>query len=127
MRDPLTGEERPISNNLKDLRRARRCATTFPTPTGPGAATSATTSTRATTASPKSAGRWEGPIWGSLFVERKNVHGLTVRFSASNLTDAMSMWDRTVYVDRRTGPVDFIEDRDRRIGPIFSFSVSGKF
>jgi len=47
--------------------------------------------------------------------------------SKSNLTNAMSMWQRTVYVDRRTGPVDFIEDRDRRIGPIFSFSVSGKF
>jgi hypothetical protein len=37
------------------------------------------------------------------------------------------MWDRSVYVDRRTGPVDFIEDRDRRIGPILSFSVSGEF
>jgi hypothetical protein len=37
------------------------------------------------------------------------------------------MWQRTVYLDRRTGPVDFYEDRDRRIGPIFQFTVSGKF
>jgi hypothetical protein len=71
--------------------------------------------------------QWEGPVWGGLFIERKNLMGLTVRFNAGNLTDAMSMWDRTVYVDRRTGPVDFVEDRDRKIGPIYSFSVSGKF
>ena len=70
--------------------------------------------------------QWEGPVWGSLFVERKNLKGLTVRFSADNLTNAMSMWQRTVFVDRRTGPVDFFENRDRRIGPFFSFVVSGK-
>lgn len=70
---------------------------------------------------------WEGPTWASVFVEHKDVMGLTVRASAGNLFGAMSMWDRTVYVDRRTGPVDFHERRDRRIGPIFSFAVSGKF
>ena len=43
------------------------------------------------------------------------------------LIGARSMWQRTVYMDRRTGPVDFREDRDRRIGPIFQFTVSGKF
>ena len=26
-----------------------------------------------------------------------------------------------------TGPVAYFEDRDRRIGPIFQFTVSGKF
>lgn len=71
--------------------------------------------------------RWEGPVWASLFVEHKDVMGLTVRATAGNLLGAMSMWDRTVYVDRRDGPVDYVEKRNRRIGPIFSFSVSGKF
>ena len=52
---------------------------------------------------------------------------MTVRVSAANLINAMSMWQRTVYLERRTGPVDYHEDRDRRIGPIFSLSVSGKF
>jgi hypothetical protein len=32
-----------------------------------------------------------------------------------------------VYVDRRDGPVDFIERRDRLIGPIYSFSIAGEF
>jgi len=50
-----------------------------------------------------------------------------VRLNAANLTNAMSMWQRTVYVDRRTGPVDYFENRDRKIGPILSLSVSGKF
>lgn len=70
---------------------------------------------------------WEGPVWGSVFVEHKNVFGLTVRATAGNLFGARSYYDRTSYVDRRGGPVDFYEDRDRLIGPIFSFVVSGKF
>jgi hypothetical protein len=70
---------------------------------------------------------WEGPIWANLFVENKDVLGMTVRFTASNLGDAMSMWDRTVYVDRRTGPIDFHEMRNRKIGPIFQVTFTGKF
>ncbi len=71
--------------------------------------------------------QWEGPVWTSLFVEHKDVMGLTVRASVTNLTGARSMWDRTVYVNRRDGPVAFFEDRNRTIGPIFSFSVRGRF
>ena len=47
------------------------------------------------------------------------------RAAADRLIGARSTWDRTVYVDCRTGPVDFFEGRDRRIGPIFSFTFSG--
>ena len=46
---------------------------------------------------------------------------------SNNLADAMSMWDRLVYVDRRTGPVDFHEMRDRTIGPIYVLTFSGEF
>ena len=70
---------------------------------------------------------WEGPIWGNLFVERKDWHGVTARLALNNIFNATSMWDRTVYIDRRTGPVDFIEDRHRRIGPILNLTLSGKF
>jgi outer membrane receptor for ferrienterochelin and colicins len=70
---------------------------------------------------------WEGPVWDDLFVEHKNVAGLTVRAAVINLLGARSMWDRTVYVGRRTGPVAFVEERDRKIGPIFSFSIQGRF
>jgi hypothetical protein len=50
-----------------------------------------------------------------------------VRATISNLFAADSMWDRTVHAGRRTDPVDYIEERDRQIGPIFSFAVRGKF
>jgi hypothetical protein len=55
------------------------------------------------------------------------VFGLTVRATVSNVLAARSMWDRTVFLGRRTDPINFIERRDRLIGPIFSFQVRGKF
>jgi outer membrane receptor for ferrienterochelin and colicins len=69
----------------------------------------------------------EGPVWSTLFIEHKNVRGLAVRATLANLLGADSLWDRTVYVGRRTGPIAFIERRDRRIGTIFSFQVRGRF
>jgi hypothetical protein len=69
----------------------------------------------------------EGPYWGSLYAEHKDVFGLTVRATVSNVLAARSMWDRTVFLGRRTDPINFIERRDRLIGPIFSFQVRGKF
>ncbi|MDT9600566.1 TonB-dependent receptor plug domain-containing protein [Sphingosinicella rhizophila] len=69
----------------------------------------------------------EGPVWLNLFIEHKNVFGFTVRARAANLLNARSRWDRIVYTGRRTGPVDYIEDRNRMIGPIFDFSVRGNF
>jgi outer membrane receptor for ferrienterochelin and colicins len=60
-------------------------------------------------------------------VELKNVHGLTIRAGTYNLFSADSRWNRTVYTGRRTGSVAFMEDRERRIGPIYSFSIRGKF
>jgi hypothetical protein len=56
------------------------------------------------------------------------VFGLTVRASAANLLNARSRWDRTVYTGRRnSAPIDFVENRNRLIGPIFSLSVRGTF
>jgi outer membrane receptor for ferrienterochelin and colicins len=71
--------------------------------------------------------QWEGPYWAGFYAEHKDVFGLTVRASVSNVLAARSMWDRIVYQGRRTGPIAFIEKRDRLIGPIFSFQVRGKF
>lgn len=71
---------------------------------------------------------WEGPVWASLFVENKDVFGLTVRAQISNMANARSKRDRTVYTGvRGASPIAFIEERDRLIGPIFAFSVRGKF
>lgn len=71
---------------------------------------------------------WEGPWFATLFVENKDVLGLTVRAEAGNLLGARSYRDRTVYTGLRgASPIAFIEERDRQIGSIFSLSVRGNF
>ncbi len=62
----------------------------------------------------------------TLFVENKDVLGLTVRATVINLLDSRDGYERTAYVGRRTGPVAFTEDRSRGYGRIWAFSVSGK-
>ncbi len=71
---------------------------------------------------------WEGPWFASVFVEHKDVLGLTVRARAGNVLGARQYRDRVVYEGlREASPVDFFERRDRRIGPIFTFTVQGNF
>lgn len=126
VRDPLTGEKRPISNTLKDLAVLGLRHDIPDTSWAWGGELSYEFYSRDYRLT--EVGRfWEGPIWDYVYVERKNLGNTTVRFAITNLIDARSMWDRVVYVDRRTGPVDYIEARDRRIGPIFALTVSGKF
>ena len=71
--------------------------------------------------------QWEGPVWAGLFLEHKNIYGLVGRVQINNLFDTDSTWNRTVYAGRRTDPISFVEYRNRPIGHIFSFSISGKF
>ena len=61
-----------------------------------------------------------------LFVEHKNVLGLTVRGSVDNLLDTNVRFDRSFYDRRRTNPILFTESRDRFFGPLITLSVSGK-
>ena len=71
---------------------------------------------------------WEGPWFASLFVEHKDVFGLTVRARVGNAIGARQYRERVVYTGLRdASPVDFVELRDRRIGPIFTFTVRGNF
>lgn len=124
--DPLTGEQRPISGNLQeyfDLALRHDVANTD-WAWGTGYSYSLYAKQYRLT----EVGRqWEGPVWGNVYLEHKNLAGLTVRATIGNLLAADSMWDRTVHTGRRTDPVDYIEERDRQIGPIFSFAVRGKF
>ena len=67
-------------------------------------------------------------MFASIFVENKDVMGLTVRAEFANAINARSRRERTVYEGLRgETPVAFHESRDRLIGPIFAFSVRGKF
>jgi outer membrane receptor for ferrienterochelin and colicins len=71
---------------------------------------------------------WEGPWFVSAFVERKNLAGLTVKLTVINLLDARHRLDRFAYDGRRTtNPLLFREQHNQLIGPIFAFSVKGKF
>ena len=125
--DPLTGEDRPISNSLQELVSA---ALRYDIPdTDWALGTDYSYQLYAKSYRLTEVGRlWEGPVWGAVYVEHKNVRGLTLRAGVHNLLAADSMWDRTVYTGRRTtNPVQYVEHRDRQIGPIFSFAVRGKF
>ncbi len=71
---------------------------------------------------------WEGPRWMGIFIENKDVAGLTLKASINNVLNARNRLDRTVWQGYRDrSPVLFTEHRDRLIGPIFSFSVKGNF
>lgn len=72
--------------------------------------------------------QFEGPVFASVFVEHKDLFGLSVRATAGNLFNARSRWDRVVYAGRRNvAPIEFVEIRNRLIGPIFNLSIRGTF
>jgi hypothetical protein len=71
---------------------------------------------------------WEGPWFANLFVENKDIAGLTVRADVGNVLNARSRRERTVWTGLRgVTPIAFTESRDRLIGPIFTLSVRGNF
>jgi hypothetical protein len=124
--DPLTGEQRNISNSLL---RAASLGLRYDIPkTDWALGTDASYELYALNYRLTEVGRLtEGPVWGDVYVEHKDVYGLTIRAGVYNLFAADSTWDRTVYNGRRTDQVAFVEERGRQIGPIYSFSVRGKF
>jgi hypothetical protein len=126
LEDPLTGEKRRISNSMIHL---AELALRHDIPGSDFAyGGSMNYQFNALNYRLTEVGRqWEGPVFANVFVEHKDVLGLTVRATIGNVLGATSMFDRTVFVGRRTGPVAFFERRDRRIGPIFAFNVRGKF
>jgi hypothetical protein len=63
----------------------------------------------------------------SIFIEHKNVLGLTMKASLYNMLGSNDRTHRVVYDGRRTNPVLFNEDRDRNYGQILTLSISGKF
>lgn len=66
-------------------------------------------------------------VFTSVFIEHKDVFGLTVRGTLNNLLNRGERFTRTNFVNRRDGPVDFTEDRLRKFGLIYQLTVSGSF
>src|SRR5947209_30998 len=68
------------------------------------------------------------PWISGLFVEDKNVMGLTVRVAVDNIPEGWHYYDRAVYSGfRDRSPLLFIERHHDLVGPIFNFSVKGTF
>ncbi len=65
--------------------------------------------------------------FASVFIENKDVAGLTLRANIANLLDRENRFSRTVFLDRAAGLVDFSERRGRNFGTIFTFEVEGSF
>lgn len=62
-----------------------------------------------------------------VFLENKDVRGLTVRASADNLLGADEVFQRTFFDRRRTGDPLFTERRVRQAGLILTLGISGRF
>ena len=123
--DPFTGLDRPFS---QDLERLLNMNLRYDVPKSDWALGSGLfTSTNAPYSRRREVGlNYEGPTFLSLFVENKDVFGLTVSASYGNVLGARNKFDRVVFAeDRPTDDILFVESMDRRIGPIFRFSVSG--
>lgn len=61
-----------------------------------------------------------------VFIEHKDIFGLTVRGSVDNILDSNESFERSFFDRRRTNPLLFTEDRDRYFGPIFTLAISGR-
>ena len=66
----------------------------------------------------------DGPFV-TAFVEHKDVAGFTVKLSYRNLAGMKDGFDRTVFVNRRGGPIAFSESRRREFGQYFQLTVTG--
>lgn len=71
--------------------------------------------------------RTDSPGFARIFVEHKDVFGMTARFRVGNILNRDNRFDRTIFIDRAAGIVDFVEDRDRTFGTIFSVDIEGSF
>lgn len=127
VRDPLTGESRPISGEDEYYFSAELRHDIPRSSFAWGAAASLEYVSKTYFLTEVGRG-WEGPVFANLFVEHKDVFGLTVRATLGNVLDARHKFDRTVYDGYRDRSVAlFSEHQNESIGPIFRFSVKGNF
>ena len=124
--DPLTGERRDISNFNFIRVRAELRQDFIGTPWAVGAAYRF--GERRPTVRLSEIGQGtDRPGFGRVYVEHKDVLGMTARFRVGNLIGQRDNLERTIFIDRAAGLVDFVEDRRRRFGTIYSFDIEGSF
>ena len=72
--------------------------------------------------------QFEGPEFFNLFIEHKDVAGLTVRADYRNINNGRQFFVRSVFDGpRNTSPLLFSEERTERIGRLLRLTVSGNF
>jgi hypothetical protein len=68
------------------------------------------------------------PWISGFYVEHKNVFGMKVRFSVDNVFNGRHLLSRHVYSGYRDrAPLSFFERHDQLVGPLFNLSVKGTF
>ena len=68
------------------------------------------------------------PLMLGGYVEHKDLHGLAVRLSVDNIIDSGHKVWRTVYTGYRDRtPLDYTLKQDQKVGPIFSLRIRGTF
>lgn len=65
--------------------------------------------------------------FGSVYLEYKDLAGLTLRARIGNLFDQREDFIRTIFSDRLAGQIELVEDRSRRFGTIFTLDIEGSF
>ena len=127
VKDPLTGEQRPISgtrNRWVSLELRHDIPKTDWAWGASGSYDHYTKNFYLTEVNRS----WEGPHWLGLFVEHKNVMGLTVRATVQNVLDARHRWTRYIYEDwRDDSPIAVVQRNNQLIGPLFILRVKGTF
>ena len=67
------------------------------------------------------------PGFGFVYVEHKDLWGMTGQATLGNLTNQNDTFRRQIYDTNRLGNVVRIEDRARDFGPILTFQLEGQF
>ena len=63
----------------------------------------------------------------SVYLENKNVNGLTVRATIENVLGAENRFRRTVYADRLANEILFSERFSRSFGFAYTLTIEGSF
>ena len=71
--------------------------------------------------------RKESPPFTQVFVEHKDLFGMTGFLSFGNLADQGDTTTRLLFDPDRSGTIDGREIRERKFGDIFTFGLSGSF
>ena len=127
VRDPLTGQKRPISG-VQDLWGTAQIRHDIP---GTPFAWSTYLQYRHYAKNYFLTEVYRGldlPWIAGFYIEHKNLLGLNVRFTVDNVLNGRHLLDRTVYTGfRDTHPISSIEKHNQLVGPIFELSIKGTF